>query len=95
MSWETVVADRKRLKLPKDELAALVGVHSGDVVVNTRAKHWTGGTGECDCGWALETEEHRWWGCPLSDAIRNRMLGPGQTQMLAKRLPRVRRPFWS
>ena len=68
----------KKLRLPKDQAAALRGVQCGDC----KAAKWKGGPGLCRCG-QREDLHHRWLKCPISAAWRQQHLqGYSERQML-------------
>jgi hypothetical protein len=75
LKWQIDVGRTKSMasKLYKksDQQAACRSVLFGDVIVNNAAKHWTGGSGMCDCGQKTETILHKWWECPRFFQIRS------------------------
>ena len=75
VDWAALQRVRKKLRLKADQLAALVGVQCGDLVVDQHASHWNGGDKTCACGHPLETVQHRWWSCPRRERVRAKALG--------------------
>ncbi len=79
-------------RLERDAAAALRGVMMGDVITETRAKHWNEGTAVCPhCQQGVESLFHRFWQCPCWAAARALALGAavGEAEDFGRRLPAV------
>ena len=67
--WQWIAGQVRRLRLPQDRQAALLGVMAGDAAPEATAARWNSGNDRCRCG-ARKDLHHRWWGVPARDGKR-------------------------